>query len=110
MGSIPGLSRWVKAPALPQAPVGRSCSLDPMLPWLLSRPAAAALIGPLPRELPYASDVAEKREKKRKEKERKGKKRKVSCEQRPETGEGTSYGDVRDKEHSRIQEQHMQRP
>ena len=46
---IPGLSQWVK---------------DPALLWLWCRPAAAALIQPQAQELPYATDVALKKAKK----------------------------------------------
>ena len=45
-GSIPGLTQWVKDPA-----------------WLWCRPAAAVTIPPLAWELPYATDVALKRQK-----------------------------------------------
>ena len=41
--------------------VGRRCGLDPMLLWLWCRPAAAAPIPPLARELPYATGVTLKR-------------------------------------------------
>ena len=56
-GSTPGLTQWVK---------------DPALLWLWCRLAAAAPIRPPAWELPYASGVALKREKKKK-KERKRK-------------------------------------
>ena len=48
--SILGLAQWVKDPVLPQAMVyeGGSCSLDLARLWLWHRPAAAALIQPLP--------------------------------------------------------------
>ena len=48
-GLIPGLAWWVK---------------DPALLWLWRRPAAAAPIQPLARELPYAEGAALKRKKK----------------------------------------------
>ena len=47
-GLIPGLARWVK---------------DLALLWLWHRPAAAASIQPLARELPYAAGAAPKRKK-----------------------------------------------
>ena len=55
-GSIPGLAQWVG---------------DPMLLWLWCRRAAAAPMGPLAWEPPYAVGVALKRQmtKKRKENE-----------------------------------------
>ena len=46
--------------------VGRRCDSDPTLLWLWCRLAAAALIGPLAQELPYAAGAALKRKKERK--------------------------------------------
>ena len=46
--------------------VGHRCGLDPALLRLWCRPAAAAPIGHLAWELPYATDVAIKREEKKK--------------------------------------------
>ena len=51
VGWIPGLAQWV---------------IDLVLPWLWCRPAAAALIGPLARELPYVTGAAVKRKRKTK--------------------------------------------
>ena len=53
LGSIPGLTQWVK---------------DLALLWLWCRPAAVAPTGPLAWEPPYAVGVALKRKKKKKEK------------------------------------------
>ena len=50
MGSIPGLTQWVK---------------DPVVLCLWCRLAAAALIGPLGWELPYAEGAALKKQKKK---------------------------------------------
>ena len=44
--------------------VGRRRGLDPALLWLWRRPVAAALVGPLAWEPPYAVGVALKRPKK----------------------------------------------
>ena len=52
--------------------VGLRCGSDPMFLWLWCRLAAAALIRPLARELPYAGGEALKRKKKRKEKKEGG--------------------------------------
>ena len=46
--------------------VGHRRGLDPALMWLWCKPAAAALIGPLAWESPYAVDAALKRQKKKK--------------------------------------------
>ena len=43
--------------------VGLRCNLDLMLLWLWCRPAAAAPIQPLSRELPYAAYAALKKKK-----------------------------------------------
>ena len=48
--------------------VGRGCISDPALLWPWCRPAAVALIQPLPQELPYAASAALKIKKKKKEK------------------------------------------
>ena len=51
MGSIPGLTPWVK---------------DPALLWLWCKPAATALIQSLAWEAPYATDAALKNKIKKK--------------------------------------------
>ena len=48
--------------------VGRRRSWDPELLWLWHRPGATALFRPLAWELPYAADVALKRQNKNKNK------------------------------------------
>ena len=64
-GSIPGLSQWVKDLAL-LVIVGQRHGSDPALPWLWHEPAAAAPIGPLAREFPYARGTAIKKRKEKK--------------------------------------------
>ena len=51
--------------------VGHRDGSDPMLLWLWRRLAAAALIGPLAWELPYAMGAALKRLKKKKKQQKK---------------------------------------
>ena len=67
VGSIPGLTQWVKDLVLPQpamsCDVGCRCSSDPACLWLWRRPAAVAPIQPLAWELPYAMGAALKRKK-----------------------------------------------
>ena len=53
VGVIPGLTQWVKDPAVIRAAAVYRCSLDDALLWLW--PAAAALIQPLAWELPYVT-------------------------------------------------------
>ena len=48
--------------------VGHRHGLDLVWLWLWRRPAAAALIGPLARELPYAAGTTLKAKKKKKKK------------------------------------------
>ena len=50
--------------------VGHRCGLDPALLWPWSRPAAAALIGPLAWELLYATGAGQKKKKKKKKKKK----------------------------------------
>ena len=65
-GSIPGLAQvgWGSGITV-SCGVSRRHGLDPTLLWLWCRPAAAALIRPLPWELPYAAGAAIKRKKKK---------------------------------------------
>ena len=65
-GSIPGLAQWVQGSGIAvSCSVGhRRCS-GPALLWLWCRPAAAAPIGPLAWEPPYAVGVALKRRKRK---------------------------------------------
>ena len=56
VGSIPGLTPWVKDLALLKA--GSRYGSDPVFPWLWYRPAGAAPVQPLAWELPCAIDVA----------------------------------------------------
>ena len=64
VGSIPGLTQWVKNLAFcHELWYTWRLSSDPALLWLWCRLAAAAWIGPLAWELPYAAGMALKREK-----------------------------------------------
>ena len=75
VGSIPGFTQPVKE--LSGLRIRRcrelwcrsQTRLGPALLWLWCRPAATALIGSLAWELPYATDVALKRQKEEREKE-----------------------------------------
>ena len=63
--SIPGLVKWVKESSIARScGIGHRHSSDLALFWLWYRPAATALIGPPVWELPYASSVAVKMQKK----------------------------------------------
>ena len=67
VGSIPGLTQWVKNPALPMCcGLGRRCSLDLALLWLWNRLAAATPIQSLDQMSPYATSAALKSKKKKK--------------------------------------------
>ena len=69
-GSIPDLSQWVKGSAVAMSfGGGHRCSVDLALLW--RRLAAAALIGPLDWEHPYAASVAPPKKKERKKRKRK---------------------------------------
>ena len=66
-GSIPGLAKWVKGSGIAMScGVVCRCSPDPVLLWLWCRPPAVALISPLDREPPYATDAALGKKKKSK--------------------------------------------
>ena len=62
--SIPALTQWAKGSGIA---VSRGtdfrCGLDPVLPWLWHRLAAAAPIPPQAWELPYATGAVLKRKK-----------------------------------------------
>ena len=66
-GSIPGLAQWVGDLAVAMScDVGHRCGSDLALLWLWLRPAAAALIGPLACESPYAREAALEKAKRQK--------------------------------------------
>ena len=73
VGSIPGLTQWVKDPSGIAMSCGerRRRGSDPMLLWLWRRPAAVALIRPLAWESPYAAEAAQRNGKKTKKKKKK---------------------------------------
>ena len=64
-GSIPGLTQWVQDIALPKAAADCKYGSDLVLLWLWHRLAAAVSIHTLAWELPYATDEALKRKKKK---------------------------------------------
>ena len=74
MGSIPGFTQWVKDLAIAAScSIGRRFGSDPLLPWLWHRLAVAALIRTLAWELPCATGVALKKQKKKEKRENKTK-------------------------------------
>ena len=68
-GSIPGLDQWVKDPAV-SCGVGHRHGSNLALLWLWCRLAAAAPIGPLAWEPPYAAGAALEKAKKKKRQEK----------------------------------------
>ena len=51
-----GLAQWVKRSGIAMScGISRRHGLDPVLPWLGCRPAAAGPIRPLAQELPHAT-------------------------------------------------------
>ena len=55
---------WLSGLRMHLCCLGLRFNLDPVLPWLWRRPAAAAPIRPLAQKFPYAANVAVKRKKK----------------------------------------------
>ena len=67
---IPSPAQWVKGSGVAvSCGVGRRHGLDLALLWLWGGPAAAALIGPLAWEPPYATEIKKKKKKKKKKKD-----------------------------------------
>ena len=64
VGSIPGLTLWVRDPAALSCGIDRRQGSDLALLWVWCRLAAIALIRLLPWELPYATGMALKSRKK----------------------------------------------
>ena len=63
-GSNLGLTQCIKGSSgAMSCSVGHRHGSDPKMLWLWCRPAAAALVQPLPWQLPYATGVALKRQK-----------------------------------------------
>lgn len=76
VGSIPGLTQWVKDGVAVSCGLSHRCSSGPVLLWLWRRLATVAPIGPRAWELPCASGAALKKEKERKREKKKKKKKK----------------------------------
>ena len=82
VGSIPGLTQWVRDPVLPvSCDVGRRCSSDLELLWLWHRPAATALIRPLAWDLHMRRMQLRKRQKDKKGKKKKKKAVATFCQE-----------------------------
>ena len=70
MGLVPSLAQWVEDPAIAMScGLGHTHALDLELQWLWHRLVAAAQIGPLAWEPPYAMSTALKKDKKKGEDE-----------------------------------------
>ena len=64
-GAIPGLTQWVKKLALPELWCKQQMQPRSCISVVVVQAAAAALIGPLAQECPYASSTALKSKKKK---------------------------------------------
>lgn len=65
VGSIPGLTQWVKDGVAVSCGLSHRCSSGPVLLWLWRRLAPVARIQPLAWELPCAAGAALKKKRKK---------------------------------------------